>query len=205
MPLNQFARGNVTAMVRDLLDKESPIVPVQGAPTSNTLVGLAGKGTVALDIINGTAYINTGTKDVPFWQVIGGRHQEQTQHFELDVVKNPSLGIVGLNRLGAFLPQNAICFRSVMIVEQGFIPANVTIGFNFVGLAATPPTTILTAVTQANTGVVASDVQINNDGTYIVTAEEDQEDRELFTSIGVANATVGRIEGFFTYVITDQE
>jgi len=70
MPADQFARGNPQAMIRDLVNNNTYILPFDGAPTngtSGTFAGFAGPGTLLLDFTNGVAYINTNTQASPTW------------------------------------------------------------------------------------------------------------------------------------------
>lgn len=70
MPINQFGRLNMMAMLRDLIDNDVAIFPNAGAPsdgTSGTFAGFAGPGSLCIDVTNGAIYINTNTKASPTW------------------------------------------------------------------------------------------------------------------------------------------
>ena len=69
-----FARGNMMAMLRDLVDNETFILPFNAAPvngTSGTFAGFAGPGTLLIRTDTPTLYINTNTKASPTWTVVG--------------------------------------------------------------------------------------------------------------------------------------
>jgi len=205
MPLNQFARGNVTAMVRDLLDNNAPIVPVQGTPTSNTLAGLAGPGALALDVINGIAYINTGTIAIPDWSSLSSGGVQVTQKFVIDFVAQPFLGIAGqFNDIpGVIIPENAMVTHAALNVLTGFGPTGGQCAILW-GSIGTPDallgvTTVLGNLDSPTT--LASVVQLATDTTWIQSKSASESDRTLEVHVIGTNLTVGLMHGWFTYVI----
>ncbi len=68
-PINYFA------MLRALINNNTPILTISGAPTSGTsgtYAGQAGPGALLIDYMNGVLYINTGTITSPTWVIIYG-------------------------------------------------------------------------------------------------------------------------------------
>jgi len=75
-PINMFA------MLRALINNNTPILNFAGLPTngtSGTFVGLAGPGAILMDYTNGVLYINTGTISSPTWTPAAGNGLGDTQ------------------------------------------------------------------------------------------------------------------------------
>ncbi len=68
-----FTPINMFAMLRNLINQDTPIVTNAGAPTngtSGTYANLAGPGALLIDNTNGNLYINTNTKASPTWTLL---------------------------------------------------------------------------------------------------------------------------------------
>lgn len=55
----------------DLARKQVYLVTTPGVPTAADGVGICGKGSLCVDALNAKLYINTGTRAVPAWTVVG--------------------------------------------------------------------------------------------------------------------------------------
>jgi hypothetical protein len=72
-PINMFA------MLRALINNNTPILNMSGPPVSGasgSFVGQAGPGALLIDYLNGVLYVNTGTLALPNWS--GGGTQQVT-------------------------------------------------------------------------------------------------------------------------------
>lgn len=71
MGAEQFGKLNMFAMIKELLNKDCPILPFNGVPVngaSGTYAGKAGIGAQIINYASGVLYVNTGTKAAPNWQ-----------------------------------------------------------------------------------------------------------------------------------------
>lgn len=70
----QFGRLNIWAMLKELMNRDVPILTVSGVPvqgTSGSFAGKAGPGALLIDYTNGIHYVNLGTKASPLWSSLG--------------------------------------------------------------------------------------------------------------------------------------
>lgn len=68
-----FTPINMFAMLRMLINNDTPILNISGAPvngTSGSYAGQAGKGALLIDYTNGVVYFNSNTKTSPTWSVL---------------------------------------------------------------------------------------------------------------------------------------
>lgn len=75
MGAEQFGKLNVWGMIKELINRDTPILPFNGTPvngTSGTFAGKAGLGAALIDYSTGTWYVNTGTKASPIWNATSG-------------------------------------------------------------------------------------------------------------------------------------
>jgi len=209
-----FAKFNVTALVRKLIDAGAPILTGDGAPTS----GLAGtfsdypisQGCIYIDITVGALYMNHGDVDDPSWILIGtaggfnipGRSSFSLVRGTFDASVNELSGSHAfLDNAGA-----PITFSNRTQILFGWIDTQIALtsgGATQVGLGTTfGPDDIQAAVTIAgvpwtlNEHPVSGPNDWNDPSLYLgITAEE-----SLLYTITGADLTGGQFDVFLYYV-----
>ena len=109
----QFARGNVMAMLRKWVGASSGVYVGAAGPTSGTsgtFANFAQPGALYVDQASKSLYINQGTKASPNWAPVGLGAVRATYDFSVDG------GAISAIGLGVTLPDNAIIVGGVVDV-----------------------------------------------------------------------------------------
>ena len=204
----QFARGNMMAMLRKWVGATSGVyvnagAPVDGVAGTGTFATFAQKGAVIVDKTNGNLYINQGTQASPVWALIGagttvaGLGTMNVARATYDFAVNG--GAISAIGLGVTIPNNAVVIGGFYdVITTCTSAADTGTG----ALSVNSANDIVTAVaigtgTPFDAGLRAI---IPKSNTPETTGIKLTAAREITFTIAVQAFTAGKFEVFLHYV-----
>lgn len=189
----QFGVGNVTATVRNWIDKSSGIYTSETTPDETTFAGIAKPGALLVDFVDTSLWINKGTQELPNWTIFStggglpGLGQLCVARFDYDFSIDG--GAIGTIPTIAVVPKDAIIVMSLLDnYEQITSNGLAEIGLSIETSGDVVALDTLYTLPRWTLGIRETDVKINTAGTFFKTTQQ----RMITMDISVAALTAGR-------------